>query len=344
MKSFPITIAAILFLGCAAFSAHAQDSKAADQMVDEGVKLYDAGKYPEAVEKYTEALKLDLNSLRADYEMGFTLYTMGKGMDAIPYLEKILQSNDSKYETYELLGTIYDDNKQPDKAIAYYKKGIAENPKYERLHFNLGLTYLRQKQYDIAEEQEIAAIKLDPKHASAQRIYAMAEYDKGNYTHSLVIWCSFLLLEPQTARSTEAFNYIRAIINQGITKKDDKHININLSGKEIGSEELMTRLGIIASTEAKEFEGKKESVIDSLTAEITAVLQGSAERNERDTSFYATYFARYFGQLANSNNMPAFCHLASFTTYKDENSAWFKENQKQLQDLSNWVQITPRSF
>ena len=276
--------------------------------------------------------------------MGFTLYTMGKGFDAVPFLEKILQSNDSKYETYELLGTIYDDNKQPDKAIDYYKKGIAENPQYERLHFNLGLSYLRQNQYDAAEAEEITAIKLNPKHASAQRIYAMAEYDKGNYTHSLLIWCSFLLLEPQTDRSTEAFRYIKAIINKGITKQDDKHININISSKDIGSEEMMTRLSIVASTESKEFEGKRESAIDSLTAELTAVFQGTAELNEKDTSFYAKYYTKYFGQLANSGNMPAFCHLASFTAYKDENSAWFKENQKQLQDLSNWVQATPRNF
>ena len=56
-------------------------------------------------------------------------------------------------------------------------------------------------------------------------------------------------------------------------------------------EEMMTRLSIVSSTEGKEFEGKKESAIDSLNAELTAVFQVTAERNEKDTSFYATYFA-----------------------------------------------------
>jgi tetratricopeptide (TPR) repeat protein len=276
--------------------------------------------------------------------MGFTLYTMGKGMEAVPFLEKIIQSNDSKYETYELLGSIYDDNKQTDKAIDYYKKGIAENPQYERLHFNIGISYLRNKQYDLAEAEEITAIKLNPKHASAQRIYAMAEYDKGNYTHSLLIWCSFLLLEPQTQRSVEAFNYIKAIINRGVTKKDDQHININISTNELGTEEMMTRVGIVAATEDKEFESKKESAVDSLTVELKAVFEGTAERNEKDTTFYAKYFAKYFGALAGSGNMPAFCHLVSLMAYRDENVAWFKENKKQLNDLDSWVQTTSRGF
>lgn len=344
MKSFLITPVTILIWGVASIAASAQTGKTARQLVDEGIALNDSAKYDLAVEKYNEALKADPNYLRADYELGYTLYTMGKGLDAIPHLEKVVQSSDSKYETYDLLGSIYDDNNQPDKAIDCYKKGIADNPKYERLHFNIGISYLRQKQYDNAEAEEITAIKMDPKHASAQRIYAMAEYDRGNFTRSLLIWCGFLLLEPQTKRSAEAFRYVKAIINQGIKHKDGKGIDISVSKKELGSDELMTRLSIVASTEEKGFESKKESAVDSLTAELTSVFQVIAEHSQKDTSFYGDYYAKYFGLLANSGNMPAFCRLISLMAYRDENVAWFNENKKQLNDLDNWVQTTKRSF
>lgn len=344
MKSYHITPIAVLFLSVAAITASAQSGKTAKQLVDEGIALNDSAKYPQAIEKYNEALKTDPTYLRADYELGYTLYSTGKGLDAIPYLEKAVQSTDIRYVTYELLGSIYDDNKQYDKAIDCYKKGIADNPKFERLHFNLGVSYLRQKLYDLAEAEEITAIRLDPKHASAQRIYAMAEYDRGSYTRSLLIWSSFLLLEPQTTRSAEAFRYVRAIINQGIRHKDEKSVNINISKNELGSDELMTRISIVASTEDKGFQSKKESAVDSLTAELTSVFQVVAEHNQKDTSFYASYFAKYFGSLANSGNMPAFCRLISLMAYRDENVAWFNENKKQLNDLDSWVQTTSRSF
>src|SRR5271156_247973 len=137
MRSNLITFIAAAILSLPAAFASAQDTKTAKTLVEQGIALNDSGKYAQAVEKYTEALKTDPNDLQADYEMGFTLYNEGKGLDAMPFLEKIVQSNDSKYETYDLMGSIYDDNNQPDKAIDCYIKGIADNPKYERLHFNL---------------------------------------------------------------------------------------------------------------------------------------------------------------------------------------------------------------
>jgi tetratricopeptide (TPR) repeat protein len=344
MRSNPITFIAALILSFSAAFASAQDVKSAKALIKEGITLNDSGKYAQAVEKYTEALKVDPNDLQADYEMGFTLYSEGKGLDAIPFLEKITQSKDSKYETYDLMGSIYDDNNQPGKAIDCYIKGIADNPKYERLHFNLGISYLRQKKYDEAEACETDAMKLDPKHASAQRIYAMAEYDQGNRTRSLLAWCSFLLLEPQSQRSAGAFAYIRAILNYGITYKNEKSIDISVSEKDLKSEEFMSQMAIVASTEDKGFESKKETPADSLTVELASIFQVAAEHSQSDTGFYSNFFAKYFGSLAASGNVPAFARYISLAAYKDENLAWFKENKKQLDDLDLWVHSTARSF
>jgi tetratricopeptide (TPR) repeat protein len=344
MRSNLINFISFAVLSLSAALVSAQDAKTAKLLVNQGIALNDSGKYAQAVEKYSEALKADPNDLQADYEMGFSLYNEGKGLDAVPFLEKILASNDSKYETYDLLGSIYDDNNQPDKAIDCYIKGIADYPKYERLHFNLGISYLRQKKYTGAEDCESDAIKLDPKHASAQRIYAMAEYEEGNHTRSLLAWCSFLLLEPNTQRSAGAFDYIKAIINYGVTRKSEKAININVSEKDLKSEDFILPITIVASTEDKGFESKKESAVDSLTVELTSVFQLAAEHAKSDTGFYANYLAKYFGKLADSGNVPAFARFISLGAYKDDDLAWFKANKKQLDDLDMWVQTTQRGF
>jgi tetratricopeptide (TPR) repeat protein len=343
MKSNLITFIATVLLMMPAALVSAQASQTAKDLVDQGVTLNDSGKYVEAVEKYTEALKVDPNDLRADYEMGYTLYTEGKGLDAIPFLEKITQSNDSKYETYDLLGSIYDDNNQPDKAIDCYQKGIADNPKFEHLHFNLGISYLRQKKYKEAEDCETEAIKLDPKHASAQRIYAMDEYEQRNRTKSLLAWCSFLLLEPQTQRSVVAFNYIRTIINNGVKRTGTNAVTISVS-ENTPADELVLPMTVVASTQAKELNGRKLSGVDSLEVELTDVFKYLGEARQSDTGFYANYFAKFFGKLAASGNMPAFTRLISLTAYKDENLAWFNENKKQLDDLDMWIRSTPRDF
>jgi tetratricopeptide (TPR) repeat protein len=344
MKNHLITAAIILSV--AALNAHAQDNKTAKQLVDEGVALNDSGKYTQAIERYNSALKADPTYLRADYELGYTLYSSGKGMDAIPYLEKVVaQPGDLDAQTCDLLGSIYDDNKQPDKAIEYFKKGIAIDPKFERLHFNLGISYLRQKQYDAGEAEEIEAIKLDPKHASAQRMYGIAEYEKGNKTQSLIIWCSFLLLEPQSARSAGAFKYVYAILNDGVKYNGPKKVTITIPKGDMKPDDLLLQMTVVNSMDDKSLAGRKLSTpVDTLSVQLTAVFKMQAQSLQNNNDFFSSYFAKYFGQLANSGNMDAFSHLVSLTTYKDENIAWFKENKKQLDDLSNWVQITPRNF
>jgi len=319
----------------------AQGTNVARSLVDEGVALNDSGKYAEAAEKYTEALKINLNDLRADYEMGFTLYNEGKALYAIPFLEKILKSGESKYEAYDLLGSIYDDNKQPEKAIECYKNGIKDNPAYERLHFNLGISYLRQGKYPEAAACETDAIKLDPKNASSQRIYAIAEFDQGKRIQSLLAWCSFLLLEPQTQRSVEGCKYIAAILNYGIAKKDEKHINISLSGNDLGMGTMAMQIAVVSATEDK----KNLSPLDSLTLELTSVFNIAGENQEiQKDQFCNNFFAKFFGQLAGSGNMSAFVHLITLSVYKDENIAWFKEYGKELDDLDLWLRSTQRDF
>ena len=64
-----IVITTLLFL--TTFQTFAQTDKAAT-LIDEGVALYDQGKYAEAIEKYKESYKLDSNSIVLFSEMAMT--------------------------------------------------------------------------------------------------------------------------------------------------------------------------------------------------------------------------------------------------------------------------------
>jgi tetratricopeptide (TPR) repeat protein len=161
--------------------AFAQNNEDAKALVRQGVQLHDQGKYAEAIEKYNEALKIDPGNLYADFELSYTLFASGKGSDAIPLLEKVIAS-DSELTAgaYDLLGSIYDNANQSDKAIEAYKAGIKANPQYQRLYYNLGIAYFRKKKYAEAEQSAIQSIKLDPKHASSQRMYALVNFHQAN--------------------------------------------------------------------------------------------------------------------------------------------------------------------
>ncbi|GAA3974483.1 tetratricopeptide repeat protein [Mucilaginibacter dorajii] len=326
--------------------AFAQVKEQAKTLVTEGIALHDAGKYDEAIAKYKEAMKIDPDYSNAYHEISFTLFSSGKGMEAIPYLEKLLKLDPSSGAAYDMLGSIYDDNKQVDKAIEYYKKGLTIAPGYQRLHYNLAITYLREKKYPEAEAYAIEAIKLDPKHASSQRTYALAVLGQNKRLCSLMAFCSFLLLEPQTKRSAEAYDYIDKIFAAGADQKEIV-ITTDKNTKDITPMSFAESSIVMAASASKALEkvgagSTQERLTNELKMVFTTTSKESAKVATKD--FFWKYYADYFGKLAETDNMEAFARLISLSAYKDENLQWFKDNNAKLSALDAWATATKREF
>ena len=330
-----------LLLSVFSYVAFAQNKDDAKALVKQGITLNDAGKYDEAIAKYNEAIKADANYSTAYYEMGYTLFSTGKGKNALPYLEKVLKLDPKSGGAYDMMGSIYDDDKQTDKAIEYFQKGIKVDPGYQRLYYNLAIMYYRLGKYPESEANAVSAIKLDPKHASSQRIYAMATYSEDKRGISLLAWSSFLLLEPQTKRSAEAFNYIRYLLNYGIKRDASKNVQLSVSSGASEAGNMALSISVLAATVDK----KGLTGIDSLKLELKTVygVAGSFNINKQD-DFYSHFYADYFAKLASTDNMDAFIRLISLTAYREENIQWFKDNNTKLSALETWVGSTKREF
>jgi TPR repeat len=326
-----------------AFSTHcfAQNKQYVTQLIDRGVALNDSGKYAEAIAKYNEALKLDSNNQRADYELAYTFFSSDHEKDAIPYLEKVVKLNPNSAGAFDMLGSIYDDEKKGDKAVEYYLQGIKVDPDYQRLHFNLAIAYFRQGKNAEAEACAIDAIKLDPKHASSQRIYALATYAQGKRGESLLGWCSFLLLEPQTQRSSEAYHYVKKIINYGINKTAETKITLSINPKDTASADLLMPMAVLSATLDK----KNLTPVDSLSLQLTSLfaISESFGPKTKDT-FYQSFYADYFKNLTAAGNAPAFARFISISAYPDDNLQWFKDNDAKLKALDLWIRTTERKF
>ena len=330
-----------------AFSSHvfSQNKDDAVALVKQGVALHDEGKYPEAIAKYQEALKIDPDNINTQYELSYTMCRSGKAKEAIPYLEKLVASN-KMAQAYDLLGSTYDDENQFDKAETCYKAGIKAFPDFQRLRFNLALAYLRQKRYADAETYAIEAIKLEPKHASSQRTYALAALGQNKRLCAMMAFCNFLLLEPQTKRSTEAYEYIDKIFKAGAEQKNIL-ITTDKDNKEITPMSMAEASIAIAALATKAMETQNiGSPQERLSNELKMVFQTTAKEGEKQTNkdFFWKYYADYFGKLAQTDNMPAFTRLISLSAYREDNLKWFNENDKQLSALDAWVSGTKREF
>jgi len=338
---YPTTL--ILLMLCC-HNIFGQNNEDAHALVKEGVQLNDEGKYAEAIAKYNEALKIDPGSLYADFEMAYSLFASNKGDDGIPYLQKVIAAGTSLTPgAYDLLGSIYDRDNQKDKAIEAYSAGIKANPAYQRLYYNLGLVYFRYKEYAEAEKNAIEAIKLDPKHASSQRMYALVCFHQNKRVPALLGFCSFILLEPNTARSVEAYNNIQHILQGGVLKSDNGNTTIQFSpndSKDMGTLNMGISLTVVSGQSKKLigqtlFEYELKSIFE-LAGQL------SEKKTEAEKDFFWKYYADYFYKLAQSPDMTAFARLVSAGT--PESAQWIKDNSTEINNLSEWVKSTERGF
>jgi predicted Zn-dependent protease len=340
MKTCHKVLLAVL-LSVFSLSASAQNRDAAKALVKEGITLHDAGKYDEAIAKYDEAIKADPGYSNGYYEKGFTLFSTGKGKDALPCLEKVLKLDPQSPGAYDMIGSIYDDDKQTDKAIEYFQKGLKIDSTYQRLYYNMAITYYRLGKYADAEVKAIKAIKLDPKHASSQRVYAMTTYSEDKRGVSLLAWCSFLLLEPQTKRAEVANDYIQKILNYGIKKTGEKSVTLSVSTSDMEGPNFLMPMAILTATSDK----KNLTRADSLSLTLTKLFEISDNfASKKGDTFYKTFFSDYFKKLAATDNMPAFSRYITLSTNKEENLQWFKENDTKLSALDGWISTAKREF
>jgi tetratricopeptide (TPR) repeat protein len=305
MKSFRYLLL-ILLINLFAGSAFAQTNEDAHALVKEGIKLNDEKKYAEAIEKYNQALKIDTGYLFADYQMAFSLYALDKGKDGIPYLEKVI------------------------KAGTFLNAAACDL---------LGLVYFRDKQYAQAEKYAIEAIKIDPKHASSQRMYALVCFHQNKRAAALLGFCSFILLEPNTARSPEAFGNIQHIL-QGGTLKPEPGENA-LPTIDADNATLNQALTKAVADAAKQ---KYTSAGELLAAQLKKIFISVGQLAEKQTGndFFRKYLAAYFYQLAQSPNVPAFARQISMS--KPESAKWVNEHPQQMNELYLWIKSTERSF
>ena len=339
MKSLHTTalafLATLLF-----FTASAQSNDDPAALVKQGVQLNTAGKYAEAIEKYNQALKLDSTYLFAGYQLAYSLSLSGKGMDGVPYLAKIIKANTSLAPAaYTLLGDIYDKNHQPVKAIEAYTNGTTAYPADKQLWYNFGLIYWHNRQYGEAEKCSVAALKLDPAYANAQRMYALVTFHQNKRAEALLGLCSFIVLEPGTAKSAEAYGNIQHILQGGALKPEPgetapRAIDANASA-------LNQAITQAVSATAK---NKFNTPADLLAAQLMAIFTAIGQTAEKQTGddFFRKYMAAYFYKLAQSPNMPAFARLISQSA--PESAQWLKDNPQQMAALNDWIKSTERLY
>jgi tetratricopeptide (TPR) repeat protein len=204
-KSVLLLIVSALLAGSAPLSLYAQKrgtaapkspSRAAG-LVDEADKMADDKKWPEAIDAYKLAIRLDANyapaygglgdaylnsgnseqaliaykeqvrlapnDATAQFDLGYFYNAMGRHGEAFAPLVKATSLDPNFAEAYYGIGFAYLRGEDFEKSISFLKSAVRIKPDYGEAYYGLGQAYARLGKSDLANEQLKKLNTVDPK-------------------------------------------------------------------------------------------------------------------------------------------------------------------------------------
>lgn len=121
----------------------------------------------EAEQAFRRALRLQSDNAPAQMYLGYTLMLQGKYSDARQMLEKSLAKQPAVPQAFYYLGLISQEQGDDQAAIQHFRKILELSPSDADVHVALGRSYLNLKDYPRAQAELELAVKLDANNIQA---------------------------------------------------------------------------------------------------------------------------------------------------------------------------------
>ena len=170
----------------------------------------------------------------------------GQRDDAIRYLEDIVKNNNLRFETYELLGELYEQKDNLDKALENYEHSLLLDASQSRSHLRVARLLLQAKRYDRAveimqaarkkftDDPEITfqlgvALSMAKRHPEAMAAFADAQAE-AEVGREETLTAEFYLIYGEAAEQAGLYDKAAELIKQSLEMKPDSADACNYLG------------------------------------------------------------------------------------------------------------------
>ncbi|MEO1021120.1 MAG: tetratricopeptide repeat protein [Bacteroidota bacterium] len=331
-----LTLWIVLFLSGSAFTQPAEF----EQLVQEGIELHDKGEYKEAIKRYEQALRISKNDPYANYELALTYFTMGDYKKAEKVSKIVLKEQNDFYLAGAIInGSALDEMGKPKKAIQVYEKALELYPENHLLNYNAAVTYNRLKKYDLAQERLVSSITMNNLHASSHFLLGEVMFNKNAKVKTMLPLYVGLLIEPTSERSVTNMDLLISTMFQGIQKKGEKRIEVNLfaslSGdkNEFSSIEMMLSLLTAAEIGMDTLNTSDAQKFVSISKQLFHYL---SDMKDTSNSFWWNTYGNLLTDIHKNDYSDVFAYYIS-QSYWEESGTWLETNEAKLDSLFNWL-------
>ena len=229
-----------------------------EKIIRKGIKTADQGKFDDAIALYNQVPYGDPNYEYAQYEKAYALEMAERYHEAIQILTELTENPSCSQplaNIYTELGNCYDNLEDYDKAVAYYDKGLETNPYYFHLHFNKGVSLMRQEKYAEALECFKTSMFLSPAHQGSHFQYGQACLRLGYTVPGIMALNYTTLINPSSQYTILALRILDEIYGSGVGSFNaDNHYSLHEDYKELNKfyEDVVTKLNLSIISQKKE--------------------------------------------------------------------------------------------
>jgi len=174
-------------------------------------KIYDEGKYEEAIAAYEEILTEFPDAFIINQNIGNAYFALGDYDKAIEFYEKLLEKKGDHSSTFILVGNSYINKKDNEHAMEWYSKVNVEDIEDVIALYNIGILFFNSGNYDKAITYLKRAIEIDNQLSDGFYQLGMSYLASGQNLEAIEVLEKFIELEPESDKTTIAKSIIETL-------------------------------------------------------------------------------------------------------------------------------------
>ncbi|HLA57676.1 MAG TPA: tetratricopeptide repeat protein [Puia sp.] len=340
------TILLFSLFSCLSTFIFAQQKEEADNLVQEGVDFQDKGVVDSAFSRYNMALKMDRDNLAALAEMAYSYLSVEKYDEAISYSKRALKTHphDPVLKTvYVSYGNALDGEGKTEKAVDIYNEGIHFFPDYFQLYYNKGISQIKLNQAGDALLSFERSATLNPKHASSHNAIGRLLF-MTNKIPSLMAFCRFLVLEPNSKRSSANLNNVQQIMGAHVDKKGANNVTVNVSPELLDTNKKKEKNNfsgaelVLAVNSSLDFDSTNvnKTDVEKFIRKISMLCKYLQEIEKDNYGFYWDYYVPYFTVMNDKGLTEVFAYIAFACSEDPTVKVWLESHKAEVAGFYKW--------